>query len=72
MSLRYDTQRSVISDALTLNRGICLELVIVASGYDDIIDFENHAAQLRSEKKLLSFANQGIYNKILSHIFEQY
>ncbi len=64
--------RTIIADALTFNRGICLKLIIVASGYDDIIDFKNHATQLRSEKKLLPFANQRIYDKILPHICKQH
>ncbi len=51
---------------------ICLKLIIVAAGYDDIVDFENHAAQLRGEKKLLSFANQGIYDEVFSHVCRRY
>ena len=61
-----------MADALNFNRGICLKPIIVATGYDDIIDFKNHATQLRSEKKLLSFANQWIYDEILSHICKQH
>lgn len=51
---------------------ISLKLVIVAAGYDDIVDFENHTAQLRGEKKLLSFANQGIYHEVFSHVCKRY
>jgi hypothetical protein len=45
-----------------------LEVVLVASGNDDVVDLEHHAAKLRCQEKLLSLGDQGVNDKVLSHV----
>lgn len=45
-----------------------LELVLVASGNDDIVDLEHHATKLCGQEKLLSLGDEGVDDKVLSHV----
>lgn len=48
-----------------------LEVVLVASGDDDVVDLEDHTAELCGQQKLLSLGDQGVDNEVFSHVCEQ-
>ena len=45
-----------------------LEVVLVASSNDDVVDLEYHAAKLCGQEKLLSLGDQGVDNEVFPHV----
>lgn len=45
-----------------------LEVVLIASGNDDVVDLEHHAAELCGQEKLLSLGDQGVNDEVFSHV----
>ena len=58
------SRRSILSSMLCFS----LELVLIVSGNDDIVDFQHHATQLRGQQQLLAFSNERIDDEMLSHV----
>lgn len=56
---------------ISCNKNKHLEVVLVTSGNDDVVDLQHHAAKLCGQEELLSLGDQGINDKVFSHVCVQ-
>lgn len=53
-----------------MRRVSCLEFVLVAAGHNDVVDLEDHAAQLGGEQELLALGDERVDDEVLLHVCE--
>ena len=60
--------RPVIFTPVPHSSAFLIFLVLVTTGGDDIVDFEDHTAELRGKVQLLAFPDQRVYAPVFAHI----